>query len=226
MPSMQVIEELALRPGDFYGEFEILAVLGRGSGFFIGERTQGGAPAGRIALLMKPATGIMRAGYAGNLDDFVGSEPVSVDRQREFSLTRADGDSIAGHFDSRDELSGTWSIGGQSGDFSANRWILDHDATVRLVGEFSLTTIQPVQMDGILALAIDSGGQITGRSTLLNSAQEYSQAGSLDGQDITFVSSINTTFTGILDEQLQVIGETFSNNGGRGVWNAQGCRLN
>jgi serine/threonine-protein kinase len=31
MPSMQVIEELALRPGDFYGEFEILAVLGRGS---------------------------------------------------------------------------------------------------------------------------------------------------------------------------------------------------
>jgi hypothetical protein len=81
-------------------------------------------------------------------------------------------------------------------------------------------------MDGILALAIDSGGQITGRSTLLNSAQEYSQAGSLDGQDITFVSSINTTFTGILDEQLQVIGETFSNNGGRGVWNAQGCRLN
>jgi serine/threonine protein kinase len=31
MPSMQIIDELALRPGDFYGEFEILAVLGRGS---------------------------------------------------------------------------------------------------------------------------------------------------------------------------------------------------
>jgi serine/threonine protein kinase len=31
MPSMQIIEELALKPGDFYGEFEILAVLGRGS---------------------------------------------------------------------------------------------------------------------------------------------------------------------------------------------------
>ena len=28
---MQPIEELALKPGDFYGEFEILAVLGRGS---------------------------------------------------------------------------------------------------------------------------------------------------------------------------------------------------
>jgi serine/threonine protein kinase len=31
MPGMQIIDELALRPGDFYGEFEILAVLGRGS---------------------------------------------------------------------------------------------------------------------------------------------------------------------------------------------------
>jgi serine/threonine protein kinase len=31
MPSMQIIEELALKPGDFYGEFEIVAVLGRGS---------------------------------------------------------------------------------------------------------------------------------------------------------------------------------------------------
>jgi serine/threonine protein kinase len=31
MPSMQIIEELALKPGDFYGEFQILAVLGRGS---------------------------------------------------------------------------------------------------------------------------------------------------------------------------------------------------
>lgn len=28
---MQIIEELALRPGDFYGEFEIVTVLGRGS---------------------------------------------------------------------------------------------------------------------------------------------------------------------------------------------------
>jgi serine/threonine protein kinase len=31
MPSMQIIEEIALKPGDFYGEFEIVAVLGRGS---------------------------------------------------------------------------------------------------------------------------------------------------------------------------------------------------
>src|SRR6186997_2244905 len=31
MTSMQPIEEIALKPGDFYGEFEIVAVLGRGS---------------------------------------------------------------------------------------------------------------------------------------------------------------------------------------------------
>lgn len=197
------------------------------SGIFRGTRTTSGADAGPIILIVDAASGIVRATYNGNPEDFASSAPVSVDQQRVFLTERSDGDFVEGRYDSFDELSGIWAISGNSGEFTAARFAGDSGAALRFTGQWALGTNPPTRLDGLMAFNVDTAGNLAGEHFRLTSNFESTHSGALSEQNITFTTAGNATYTGSMDSTFTVADGSFTtNNGGPGVWRAQGCRLN
>lgn len=197
------------------------------SGVFTGTRTMSGNLLGNVYFILNPANGIMRATYRGNTEEFSSTTALVIDEQRAFNLTKSgNGDNIEGRFDSYDDLSGVWSIGGQSGEFTATRLGGDLAATYRFVVDWATGNSLPPLTNGIMTFDIAADDEITGSLFRVDTGEIDTLRGTASGSDVEFVTGKNSTFTGSFDESL-VISSTFrTNNAGPGVWAAQGCKLN
>lgn len=197
------------------------------SGVFQGTRTIAGSDAGGIVFLLNPETGVLLAGYTGNTENFSSVTPIPVDQQISFGLNRqSNADTIDGTFDSLDELSGVWSINGQSGEFTAVRLYADSSAIFRFSGQFSDGTIITPRLSGIYGFNIAANGDLSGGFFKLSSSVSESQTGSLSASEINSVGGNGSMITGMVSPSLAVEGTWAIGSASTGVWNGQGCKLN
>lgn len=197
------------------------------SGVFLGTRTQSGAVIGNLLMLMDPRSGIMRASFSGNGRDFTGAQPVTADRQRGFNLTRGGDDNIEGQFDTDDEVSGVWAISGETGEFTATRFVGDPSASLKFVGEVAVTGARISDLNNVMVFGTNSQGSISGGIYVLLTGNETIRlSGTITGQDISMQSTAsNASYIGSYNASLKFDG-TFTSNSGGGIWQAQGCILN
>jgi hypothetical protein len=200
------------------------------SGYFRGSYT--GDRSGTVVLLINPLTGMVIGTYPGSPANFESTDAVSVDEMRTFVVTATDGsgDNFEGRFDSYDEISGVWTLGSDSGQFTAQRRMADSAAVYRFTGQWYRDSVQP-RLNGPLVLNVDAQGNVTGESRDLTSGNDYEATGTFDGQ--TFDYNWSTpggtdagNRAGTVDADLYVEGTGSNNAGASRPWVAQGCRLN
>lgn len=200
------------------------------SGYFLGAFAE--AESSTIKLLIDPATGLVIVTYPGAPAEFISAEAVSVDGMRGFVASAMDGsgDNFEGRLDDFDTISGVWTFGNDSGEFTAIRRLADPSAIYRFTGRWWRDTVRP-RMDGPLVLNVDAQGNLTGESTENATGNEYTATGTFDGQDFDYDWSTSGgtgagNRTGTVNADLFVEGNGTNNSGASRPWVAQGCKLN
>ena len=191
------------------------------SGVFQG--TLSGSRTGPVTVVLRP-TGQAHAIGVGDGALLGPGRPV-VGRERGFDLTRAaDGARIRAEFTSEESVSGTWSVGSDSGQFSATRRFGSADATWRFTGFWNYNP-GPPDVERQNALDIDSAGDITAWSLDSSTGRTNSGQGRQSGYLLQVNWDSGATGSGTLDPATLRVEGTWS-GGQSGRWEADGCRLN
>jgi hypothetical protein len=200
------------------------------SGYFLGAFAEAENPT--IKLLIDAATGLVIVTYPGAPAEFESAEAVSVDGIRGFvaSATDGSGDNFEGQLDDFDTISGVWTLGNDSGEFTASRRLADPSAIYRFTGRWWRDIVRP-RMDGPLILNVDAQGNLVGESTENETGAEYTATGTFDGQNFDYDWSTASgndagSRAGTVDANLFVEGNGVNNSGASRPWIAQGCKLN
>jgi hypothetical protein len=195
------------------------------SGFFQG--TLSGERDLDFVLIMNPANGLVSAYYPSASADFESTVAVSVDNVRTFSAPATDGsgDNLEGRFDSYDELSGVWTIGMQSGQFTASRRLPDPSASFRFSGRFYRKTVG-TQLTGPLVINVDEQGNVSVDSRDMNFSRDFTAQGTYIDNEFSYDYGDGHKHTGTTDPALHVAGRGTQADGSPRPWFAQGCRLN
>lgn len=193
------------------------------SGVFRGSYT--GGSSGEMIALLDPHTGQMRISFQGRAEMQSALNPVAT-RDLGFEAVRAsDNATVTGRYVDYDQLAGTWSIGGQAGDFTATRVFSDPTATLRFTGHYAYDNDSADSLLFTNVLDVDGSGKVSGYSLDLSSGRTNLGSGQLSQGVMVVNWSSGATGTGSLDPaSLSVAGTWAGNNSG--TFNARGCRLN
>ena len=195
------------------------------SGLFTG--TYSGPLSGRVYVLVHPVSGQIKLAAAGTTKDFGTSTPVSVDGQRLFMAEALDasGDNFEGALDTYDEISGVWTMGTDTGTFTASRRLPDLSAAYRYTGEWYQTAVSQ-RLFGVQMFNVGADGNFVGTGPTVEGA-DYDSEGSIVGDAITMrVPSSMLTLTGTVDENLRAELTGVNNNQENLISFADGCKLN
>jgi hypothetical protein len=178
-------------------------------------------------LLVNPLHGMVTATYPGAATNLESTAGVTVDAMRSFVITALDdsGDNFEGRFDTYDEVSGVWTIGSDTGQFTASRKLPDPTAVYRFTGQ-TFRNVVGTRLVLPMVLNVDAQGNLTGASTDVISGNTYSASGTFDGQDFDYSWLGVGSRTGTVDAKLFVQGSGSNGAGDSRPWIAQGCRLN
>ena len=195
------------------------------SGFFFGRMT-GGRNDGLI-LIMNSFTGQVTAHFDNAGTNFESVDQVSVDSVRSFvaPAVSGSGDSFEGQFDTYDDVSGTWSFSGLSGEFNVSRRLPDSTATFRFTGRFYRQRVGTL-LTGPLIINVDSQGSLLLDSHDLEFGRDFQASGTYLNDEFNYDYGDGQAQTGTTDASLYVEGRGAQGNGVPRPWFAQGCRLN
>jgi hypothetical protein len=195
------------------------------SGFFRGTFT--GPRAGILVMLMNSATGRVVAYHIGAISDYESIESVAIDGARTFiaSSTSGNGDNFEGRFDSYDEISGVYSIGGDTGEFTVSRRLPDATARFRFAGRYYRGAVGQ-RLTGPLVINVDDQGNLLVEGYDLSLDNTFSATGTFIDNEFNYDYGDGQRQFGTTDSQLYVAGSGSTVNGSPRPWFAQGCRLN
>jgi hypothetical protein len=191
------------------------------SGFYIGTYGEGRT----VIFLVDPATGIVTASYNGAAENFLSADPVTADGQRGFLATTSNGDNFEGRFDTYDQISGVWTIGSETGDFTAERHLPDDGAAYRFVGQWFRDFVSP-RLNGVLIFNVDAAGDIELEAYEMNTGNFYPGSGTMSADAVELDYDNGAAAEGPIDANLFIDGTGRNPNGAPRPWFAQGCRLN
>lgn len=195
------------------------------SGFFFGRMT--GARNDGLVLIMNSFTGQVTAHFDNAGTNFESVDPVSLDGARSFVAPAANGsgESFEGQFDTYDEVSGTWSFAGGTGQFNVTRRSPDTTAAFRFTGRFYRQRVGTL-LTGPLVINVDSQGGLLVDSHDLEFGRDFSAIGTYLNGEFSYDYGDGEEHTGTTDATLYVEGRGNQGNGVPRPWFAQGCRLN
>ena len=194
------------------------------SGYFKGSFS--GARAGTIIFLANPATGMMIASSAATGPDYTSTNSISVDQQRGFLLlTPGSNDNFEGRFDTYSSISGVWTIGGDSGQFTAVRILQDRTAVYRYSGRFYRDTIGG-PLNGAFSIRANGDGPVNGSGFILSFGVDLQPTGSISGQSVNLTFQDGATLSGTIDNALHISATGSNPSGSPLFYEADGCRLN
>ena len=195
------------------------------TGFFFGRMT--GDQSNDFALIVSPATGRVTAFYSNASANFQSTDPIAVNQTRTFlaPATNEPADSIEGRFDSYDEISGVWTVGATSGEFTASRRIPNNSVAYRFTGRFHRGIVGPL-LDGPLIINVDNQGNVLVDSHDFNFGRDFTATGTFLNNEFSYDYGDGQEHTGTADANLVVVGSGIQGNGRPRPWLAVGCRLN
>jgi len=193
------------------------------SGVFAGSYT--GGSSGNMIALLDPHTGQMRVSFQGGAEMQGTPNPV-VDRNLGFEAIRAtDSAIVTGRYVDADQLAGTWSIGGQGGDFTATRVFGDPAARLRFTGNWAYGNDSADDLLFTNTFDVDGSGKVSGYALDLISGRPNLGSGQLSQNLMVVNWTSGATGNGTLDPATLSIAGTWTGTNG-GTFNARGCRLN
>jgi len=199
----------------------ICAYSGAFSGSFQGDDNGG------IGVLISPKTGYMyTVGYSQGLKQYfegTGTQGFGFDNNRSIQGTVSTGASFTGKITTVNSVSGNWSDGTSTGNFSAKRVGGAVNVQYRVVGGYS------GDAKGLFSFDIDSNNKITGIAYNPSLDQSYSISGDLNGSLMTATSSDGATVTATFDKTTGAISNaqwSNTNTATSGTFIGSGCKLN
>ncbi|MGI9259811.1 MAG: hypothetical protein ACR2QQ_13335 [Gammaproteobacteria bacterium] len=195
------------------------------SGAFRGTFT--GDSGGLLTLVADGRTGLMGGHVAGLVGSsrmtLSGTMATSFDGVAQFSsIDPVTGAVFSGQFDGPDDVSGTWTVNGSQGAFTASRRAGASNAVYRFTGNFEGDD------QGFFAFDVDSENNVTGVGyTPVNDAQ-FSLPGTVSGTTLDVTASDGTEIDGTLDMGNGDLSGTWdlASHGFDGTFDGSGCRLN
>ena len=196
------------------------------SGFFRGSLT--GGRTGTLVMIVNPASGqVVGLSHRSATSNYESDEGVSVDSVRTFAAlsTSGNGDTIEGRYDSYDEISGVYTIGGSTGEFTASRRLPDATATYRFTGYYYRVSVG-TRLTGPLVLNVDAQGSLRAEGYDLPLGNTFGANGTYIDGEFEYDYGDGQRQFGTTDSALYVEGNGSTVNGAPRPWFAQGCRLN
>jgi len=191
------------------------------SGIFQGNLS--GSRTGPLTIVLRPTGQAYAIGVGAGV--LLGPPRPAVDRERGFELTgTSDGATVRAVFTSEDAVSGTWSIGSESGQFSAARQFGRAGATWRFTGFWSYNPGFP-DVTRQNAFDLDASGNITAWSQDTSTGRRADGQGRRSGDVLQVNWDTGASGTGTLDPDTLYVEGTWS-GGQSGRFEADGCRLN
>jgi hypothetical protein len=123
-------------------------------------------------------------------------------------------------------MSGVYTVGSDTGTFSATRELADPDAVWRYTGEWYVSSVKD-RLQGLQVINVDANGEASGAGPQVV-GNRYDTSGTVNGNQMTLsaTSGSGTTVTGTIDEDFNA-SMTGTNSEGQPVLSfATGCRLN